>query len=84
MAPFDLHPIQPADKAPPGYIVFTCWKESENRQRWDIRNFWLVMVANEDMMPDQLCRVRPPKFTGRFSRKSDVHCAVWVIGKGQL
>jgi hypothetical protein len=34
MAPLD---IQPADDAPPGYIVFACWKELENRQRWDIR-----------------------------------------------
>lgn len=82
MPPLSLHPIQPTDEAPPGYVVFACWRESDDCREWDIRNFWLVMVVREDMMPEQLRRARP---TGqrRVDKEGEV-CAVWVVGKREL
>jgi hypothetical protein len=82
MTALSLHPIQPTDEAPPGYVVFACWREPENRQEWDIRNFWLVMVVKEDMMPDQLRKARLAGL--RRVNRGAGYCAVWVIGKGEL
>ena len=72
------HPLTPDDKLTVGQIVFTCWKGNENTRRYDIRNYWLVVVVTEDMIPDKMKQSRPVAPMG------DTMVPCWLVGKGQL
>jgi hypothetical protein len=84
MTPFNSHPIQPKDDAPPGYIVFAKVKDGDQLEE-SISSFWFVMVIKEEMMLDGLRRARPLMRKHRAgSDRGSKYCAVWVIGRGRL
>ena len=75
-----LMPLSPGDNPSAGRFVFICLNETANRLRYNIRNYWLVVIINDSLAPNAMLEKRPEK----AALKKDEHCPVWVIGKRKL